>query len=121
MARNFRPIVPFSCAMKLLIPTYQTVKGVRQKIYPDPTKDDGGIRINGSFRTFNGTETTSNDTVTVVDTATIQTWYRPDIKSDCRIWICETGFTYDIIGDPEDINMRHQYVQMRVQKTGGKA
>ena len=42
------------------------------------------------------------------------------LNSD-RIYICETGQAYDVLGDPEDIEMRHQYLQIKVRKVGGKA
>jgi head-tail adaptor len=54
-------------------------------------------------------------------TATIDTWYRPDIKADCRILLCDTEQMYDIISEPEDIDMRHQFLQFKVRKVGGKA
>lgn len=118
MARNYKPQVPFSVPMKLLIPTTTVVKGVTKKTFP---KVEDAPLFFGSFRTFGGTETTSNDTYTILDTATIDTWYRPDIKADCKIYICQTGETYEVIGTPENVLMRNQYLQFKVQKVGGKA
>ena len=115
---NFRPSVPFVTAMRLLIPVYTTVKGVPVKEFPDPS--DAPV-IFGTFRSFGGTEMNENDLYTVVATGYIDTWYRPDIQSECRIQIIETGAVYEVLGDPEDIQMRHQYIKMRVQKVGGKA
>lgn len=117
MARRFKPQMPFDVAMKLLIPTETKVKGTTKKEFPSP---DNAPLINGSFRTFGGTENFSNDVYMVFNTAWIDTWYRPDITSDCRIYICETGETFEIITSPEDIGMRHQYMQFKVQKVGGK-
>jgi hypothetical protein len=56
----------------------------------------------------------------VFDTATVDTWYNPEITSDCRVYICETGEIYDVISRPENIGMRHQYMQFKLQKVGGK-
>ena len=114
----YRPVIPFTTPMKLLIPTSVVSQGVTKKTFPTVDK---GILIYGSFRTFGGTENLSNGVYTVINTATIDTWYRPDIAANCRIYICDTGQTYEIVGDPEDIEMRHQFLQMRVQKVGGKA
>ena len=75
----------------------------------------------GSFRTFGGTENVEDGIYTNIDTATIDTWYRPDIKADCQIYVCDNEQIYDIISDPEDIDMRHQYMQFKVRKVGGKA
>lgn len=118
MARVFKPSMPFDVAMKILVPTETKVKGVVKKTFTDPEKAEVFF---GSFRTFGGTENTSNGVYTVFDTATIDTWYRPDITSDCRIYICETGEIYDVITPPENIGMRHQWMQFKIEKVGGKA
>lgn len=110
--RNYKPSFPFNVYMQLLIPTETLVKGVSRKTF------SGEIYFYGSFRTFGGSETNVNDLYTVVDTAIIDTWFRPEIKADCKIKIVETGETYDIISDPENINMRNQYMQFRVKKMG---
>ena len=115
--RDFKPYAPFTTAMKLLIPTTEKVKGVSVKTFPEP-KD--GELIYGTFRTYGGTEKVENGVITVIDTATIDTWYRPDITSDCRVYVCDSEQTYEILGTPEDILMRHQYLQFQVRKIGGK-
>ena len=115
--RRYKPQAPFDVAFKLLKPTSSVVKGVTKKVFPNP--EDADLFF-GSFRTFGGSENTSNDVYTVFDTGIIDTWFRPDITSDCRIYICETGETYEIINRPENIEMRHQYLQFKVQKVGGK-
>ena len=89
-----------------------------KKVYPNP--DDVTEVFFGSFRTYGGTENMSNDIYTVYDTAVIDTWYNSSITSDCRIYICETGEVYDVISRPENIYMRHQYMQFKLQKVGGK-
>lgn len=118
MARHYRPTEPFNVAMKILVPTSERVQGATKKEFSDP--EDSEL-IYGSFRTFGGVENIQDGVYTLINTATINTWYRPDIKADCRIYICETEQTYEITGDPEDINMRHQYLQIKVRKVGGKA
>lgn len=111
-------MTPFTVPMKLLIPTVETVKGVEQKTFPD--LEDAPL-IYGSFRTFGGTESTSNDLYMVFDTATIETWYRPDIQANCRIAICESGAIYEVIGTPENIEMRNQFLKFKVERVGGGA
>lgn len=115
---GYKPKQPFTVPMRLLIPTSKRVQGVLKPTYPAP--DDAPL-FYGSFRTFGGTENTSNGVYTIIDTATIDTWYRPDITANCRVYLCDTSQTYDIISDPENIDMRNQYLQFRVQKVGGKA
>ena len=126
----YKPSAPFTVPMKLLVPTTSSSYGVVKKTYPDPnpvitgSKDQVVVEpplFFGSFRTFGGKENSRDGIYTVINTATIDTWYRPDIKADCQIYLCDTGDIYEIVSDPEDIDMRHQYMQFKVQKTGGKA
>lgn len=114
----YRPSAPFTVPMKLLVPVNGDSYGVTTKAYSEPSKSE---LFFGSFRTFGGTESLKNDLWTIVDTAVIDTWYRPDIKSDCRIYMCDTGDVYEVIGTPEDIDRRHQYLKFKVKKVGGKA
>ena len=118
MARTFQPKAPFNVAMKLLVPVDTKVSGVNKKTFSNPETSE---MFYGSFRTFGGTENVQDGLYTLISTATINTWYRPDIKGDCRIYICETEQEYEVVGDPEDIDMRHQYLQIKVRKVGGKA
>lgn len=116
--RNYRPAAPFNVAMRLLAPTTTKVKGVDKKVYPEP---DDGFLFNGSFRTFGGTESTVNNVYAVVDTAVIDTWYNPIFAPDCRIFVIDTGATYEIMGSPENIDMNNQFVQIRCRRLGGGA
>lgn len=116
MAR-FKPSAPFTTAMILLIPKYEDDMDVPVKMFPDPEE---GIRINGSLRSYGGTERDINGLYSVDDTAIIETWFRPDIKADCRIYVPDLGITYEILGRPEDIELRHQYLKLKVLAyTGG--
>lgn len=118
MSRSYRPNAPFDVAMKLLKPTSTVVKGVTKKVFPDPSKVENVFF--GSFKTYGGTENFSNEVFTVYDTAIIETWYDPNITTDCKIYICETGDEFKIINTPENINMRHQFFKFKVEKVGGK-
>ena len=119
MAKSFKVSFPFDVPMKCLIPTETMVKGVPKKTFPDPTDEKVPVFF-GSFKTYGGTENFSNDVYTVYDTASIETWWNPTITSDCQIYLCETGERWEVIGRPENIGMRHQYMQLKVQKVGGK-
>ena len=114
--KDFTPSYPYSTAIELLIPTYAPVKGVQTKTFPA-----SGIRLFCSFKTYSGTESTTNDVYTVIDTAHVETWYRPDIKADCRIKVLQTGDVYEILGKPENINMRNQFCKFKVQAVEGGA
>lgn len=113
---DFKPAFPYSTAIELLIPSYSTVKGQRVKTYPAQ-----GIRLNCSFKTYGGTESVVNGVLSVIDTANVETWYRPDIQTQCRIKVLQTGGVYEIINTPENIDMRNQFVKFRVQAVKGGA
>lgn len=117
MARSFKPSAPFNVPMKLLKPTSERIQGALKKAYTTPEESD---LIYGSFKTYGGLENVQDGIYTVINRATIDTWYRPDIKPDCRIYICETAEEYEIYGEPENIEMRNQYLQFKVRKVGGK-
>lgn len=117
MARAYRPAAPFSVAMKLLTPTITNARGARVKTYPEPS-DVQGVFF-GSFRTFGGTERMNNDVFTVEDTATIDTWFNPAITADSQIYICQTSKVYEVIGTPENVDMRNQYMTFKVRAIGG--
>lgn len=110
---SYRPREPFSTVVGLYSSTTTTVKGVPVKSW---TKVDS---INCSFKTYGGTESTSNDVLSVIDTASIETWYRPDIKSDSQIRLGTK--TYEVIGEPEDIELRHQFLKFKVRGVKGGA
>lgn len=114
--KTYKPSFPFSTAIELLIPTYSTSKGVTKKTFPEE-----GIRLNCSFKTFGGTETTNNDVYTLEDTAHVETWFRPDIKADCRIKVLSTSQVYEIINTPENIDMRSQFCKFKVRAVRGGA
>jgi hypothetical protein len=115
----FKPSLPYSCPIELLIPTYTTSKGVTYKTWGE------GIRLNCSFKSYGGTESVktlegkSDGVLVVFDTALVETWYRPDIKAECAIRLCETGEVYEIMGHPEDIDKRHQFVRFKVRAIQG--
>ena len=118
---RFIPAAPFTTPIYILTPTYQTVKGVRKKVFPDPKTLGDDDLIFGNFRSFGGTDTVINDVVAVEATGYIETWYRPDITSECQLYLVQTGDNYEILGDPENINMRNQYLKIRVRRIGGAA
>lgn len=110
-----RPKDNFNVAMMILTPVTQTVSGVLKKTYTDV-----GDVFFGSFKTYGGTERELNGVRVVEDTAVVETWYRPDIKANVRIKL-ETGEVYDIIGEPEDIEKRHQFMKFKLTRVKGGA
>lgn len=120
---TYRPDLTNSIPLVLLIPTYSTVSGVNRKSFSsveEALKNKNNI-FYGSFKTYGGTERDVNGVYSVEDTANVETWYRPDIKSDCRVARATDGAIFDIINEPEDINQRHQFLKFKVRRVKGNA
>lgn len=114
--RDFKPSTPYTVRAELLQPTISTSHGVPVKTYPA-----SGTPFNCAFRTFGGTENVENGVYSIIDTATVETWYDPNFKADCRIKVSSTESIYEIIGKPENINMRNQFMQFKVRAVEGGA
>lgn len=115
----YKPQLPFTVPMILLIPTYSTVNGVRKKTFPAVAD---GFLFNGTFKTYGGTEKIVNDVYSIEDTAQVETWFRPDISSGCRIALANNpSAVYEIISEPENIDMRCQYLVFKVSRIKGGA
>ena len=115
---RYKPSVPFSVAMRLLIPSVSKVRGVEDKSFPDPAE---APLIYGSFRSFGGTEQSVNGLTAVLDTANVETWFRPDIASGCRVKIEGTDKIYEIIAEPENVELRNQFLLFKVERVKGGA
>lgn len=115
---HFKPAVPFSVPLVLLVPTYAEESGVPVKTFP--TLEQGAL-FYGSFKSYGGTETNINGLYSVEDTAIIECWFRPDIKSDCRVALPESGAVYEVWGEPENIEKRNQFLKFKVRRYKGGA
>ena len=111
-------------ATRLQTPTSDKVLGVSKKTY---TEIAGVVMVN--WKSYGGTETTNNGVLSVEDTAQIVCWYRPDIRSDCRLVRLADGYNengkpnavYEIVGEPENIEMRNQFLKFKVRRVKGGA
>ena len=119
---DYKASFPFNTPAYILPVTGQkTVKGVLVKTFANPGDSDS-ILINCSYKTYGGTEQNKNGVYSVVDTGNVETWYRPDIKADCRFCLAENPqAVYEILGNPENINMNNQYLKFKVMSVGGGA
>lgn len=109
----YKPL-PFNVPVTLQIPKTVTAKGSTKKVYTNL-----GI-VFCSFRTFGGTETTVNGALSVENTAVIETWYNPDINADCRV-VTADGNVYEILGTPENIEMRFKWLRFKIREIRGGA
>ena len=115
---HFKLLAPLNVPLMLLKPVYADQYGVANKTFPSL---ENGVLIYGNFRTYGGTERDVNGLYSIEDTAVVETWYRPDILSDCRIGVISTGAVYEIINEPENINLRNQYLRFKVKRVKGGA
>lgn len=110
----FKLKTPLNVPMELYKPTLSTSSGIVTKTYPEK-----GELFFGNFKTYGGTEVTLSGVYSVENTGNIETWYRPDITPDCRIRI--NGQDYEILGQPENIDMRNQFLKFKVRLIQGGA
>jgi len=113
---SFRPSVPFSTVLVVLKPTDSMVVGVPTKVLPDLEQ---GFKIHCSFKSYGGTETNVDGLISIEDTADIQTWYRPDITSDCIVVNPLNGAQYEIMNEPENVEMRNQFLLFKIKRVKG--
>lgn len=100
-------------AVELLVPIHSTHNGVTKKTYPEH-----GQVIFVNFKSRGGTEVEVNGILSVLDTADVVTWFDPNIKSDCAIKL-ESGAIYEIIGEPENVEMQRHFITFKVQRYKG--
>lgn len=102
--------------VKLLIPSGTTkYNGVNRLTYPT----DGDV-IYVNWKSRGGTEQTVNGVYSILDTADVTTWYRPDIAANCRL-MREDGAVYEIMNEPENIEMQNRFLVFKVQRVKGGA
>ena len=106
-------------AMRLQTPTTKIVKGATVKTFKDVSGDNGLIMCN--FKTYGGTEKVVNNLISAEDTAQIVCWYRPDITSDCRLKRLYDNAVFEIIGEPENLEMRNVELQIKIRRVKGNA
>ena len=113
----FRPLNSnqMTTACRILIPKTTSTLGVLKKDF------EKGEVFNCNFKTYGGTEVVTNDVLTIEDTAQITCWYNPDIKANCRIERLSDGAIFDILGEPENVEMRNMIMIFKVSRVRGGA
>ena len=89
---------------------------------PEFTYEDASNPIlHCNFKTYGGTETIFNGSLVLLNTATLITWYRQDIQASDQIILLQDNSSWEIIGEPENIDMRNQYLILKIRKISGGA
>lgn len=120
----FRPIEAgqMITPLRLQTPVNAVSFGVSTKTY---TNANGVVWAN--FKTYGGTEKNNNGVLSVEDTAQIVCWFRPDIKSGCRVVLLDgsedtdNAKCYEILGVPENIEQRNMFLKFKVRRIKGGA
>lgn len=112
---RYNPPSRLDCAVTLLVPAQSERLGAVTKKWPE-----SGPVIQCSWKTYGGTEQTVNGMLVIADTAVMECWYNPLVTSGCRVRL-ESGALYEVIGEPEDIDQRHQHMRVRLERTKGGA
>ena len=114
----YRPIeaAQMTTPTRLQTPTSEKTLGVSKKTWVDVS---GVLMVN--WKSYGGTESVNNGVLSVEDTAQIVCWYRPGIRSDCRLVRLADGAKYEVIGEPENIEMRNQFLKFKVRRVAGGA
>ncbi len=102
--------------MRLQLPTMASAYGVSTKVW-----EDTSLLVRCNFKSYGGTERIINDVLTVEDTAQIVCWFHPDIKSECRLVRLSDNAVFEILGTPENIEMRNQFLKIKVRRVKGGA
>ena len=104
-------------AVKLQIRVETLVSGAKEISYIDAPLDP---IVYCNFKTSGGTESINTGLLMILDTATVVTWYRPEIIGSSRLIVLQDESIWEVVGNPENIEMRNQYLRFKVKRlTGG--
>ena len=103
-----------STPCKILIPTYTRKNGKEIKEYP--SVEESNLIFFCSFKTFGGTESVVDGTYMIDDTANILCYFNENIKSNCRIVRLTDNAVFDVINEPENVDMRFQFMKFKVKR-----
>lgn len=75
--------------------------------------------VRGKFKQKGTTEKSANGLTVVADQTTYTTWYKADYEAKDILTI--GGIDYEIIGTPENVEMRNRYSVLNLERIGGGA
>ena len=93
--------------------TIQVINGRNSKGYTEV----GTIR--GKFKQKGTAETNSNGLTIINEKTTCTTWYNADIKAADILTI--GGLDFEIVGNPENVEMRSRYMVLTLERISGGA
>lgn len=107
---------PFNVPAKILFATFKKINGVSKKVFVESEET-----IFVSAKSYGGTEQVINDNYVIVDTMEIETWYRPDITSECNLKLLDDNSEWEILNSPENVDRMKQVLKFKVKRIKGGA
>lgn len=107
---------PFNVPAKILFATFKKINGVSKKVFVESEET-----IFVSAKSYGGTEQVINDNYVIVDTMEIETWYRPDITSECNLKLLDDNSEWEILNSPENVDRMNQVLKFKVKRIKGGA
>lgn len=74
-----------------------------------------------NFSSHGGTQSVVDGLLVIDETATITCRYFPEIKANCCIKLLQSGAEYEIISEPENVEMRNMWLIFKVRRIKGGA
>lgn len=98
-----------------IVASEEKVRGRVQRTYAD------SFIFPCNFSSHGGTESVIDGLLMIDETATITCRYFPEIAANCRIRLLQSGAEYEIISEPENVEMRNQWLIFKVRRIKGGA
>ena len=112
----FYQITPtFNVPAVILTPTTTKINGITKKDFVESET------IFVSAKSYGGTEKVVNDLYVIEDTMVIETYFRPDITSDCNLKLLDDNSVWEILNTPENIDRRNQFLKFKIKRIKGKS
>lgn len=73
-----------------------------------------------NYKTYGGTEQVVNGKTVISDTGEVTTFYRPDITKDCVLIRVIDNAKFEILSEPENIEMRNVALKFKIERLTGK-
>jgi hypothetical protein len=80
--------------------------------------DEGKIFL-ANFSTYGSSEQERNGIDVVEENTVLTTWYNPKIEAGCRIVRLTDGAAFDVVGEPENVEMRDMFSVVKVRRVRG--
>lgn len=100
----------YSTPCRVLKPTTKKINGCVVKTY-----EEGDVFF-ASVKSYGGTDTIINNVYVIQDTLSIETFYREEIKSNCKVKLLDDNTEWEIINTPEQIDREKKIILFKVKR-----